>query len=198
MITAEQLRTTFVSPAMKHYFDRKLAPLDSAEVDIRIEELLKYLNLAQYSQGGIPFSIEIDDVWHLWILQTKEYRGLCQKLQGGKFIHHSSNDYDDFLDPDVRSRPIDLLRAVGLLASYVLNYGPFEPRRAAHWPVVLRLAEGLGWSLDQFNTWLASVPGPGVADSAGTSAGISIDIGAGTNPGFNSSTSAARAVELAA
>lgn len=29
MITNEQLRATFVSPAMKFYFDRKLAPLST-------------------------------------------------------------------------------------------------------------------------------------------------------------------------
>lgn len=160
MITPEQLRKTFLSPAMKHYFDRKLAPLDSAAVDIRIEELLKYLNMAQYSHGGIPFSNDIDDVWHLWIMQTQEYSALCRKLQGGHFIHHSSNDYEDFTDPDVRSRPIDLQRAIGLLASYVLNYGPFEAQRAVYWPVVLRLAEGLGWTLDQLNAWLGSVSAP--------------------------------------
>jgi len=40
MITNETLRETFVSPAMKYYFDRKLAPLPSEQVDARIEELL--------------------------------------------------------------------------------------------------------------------------------------------------------------
>jgi hypothetical protein len=157
MITNEQLRATFVNANMKYYFDRKLAPLPSEEVDARIEELLKYLNMALHSHGGIPFSDEIDDVWHYWILQTKEYAALCRKLDGGKFIHHSSNDYEEFLDAHVRERSIDLNRAVSLLSSYVLNYGPFEASRVKYWPAAAQLIKLLGWSVDRFNAWLASV-----------------------------------------
>lgn len=156
MITNEQLRETFLSANMKYYFDRKLAPLSSDEVNVRIEELLKYLNMAAHSHGGIPFSDEIDDVWHYWILQTKEYATLCNKLQGSRFIHHSSNDYEEFHDPQVRERSIDLHRAVSLLSSYVLNYGPFEADRIRYWPAAAQLMKLLSWNVDQFNTWLAS------------------------------------------
>ena len=157
MITNEQLRANFLSPAMKYYFDRKLDPLPSAEVDARIEELLKYLNMALHSHGGIPFSTEIDDVWHYWILQTKEYMWLCHKLDGGKFIHHSSNDYEEFTDKSVRERPVDLPRSVALMRSYVMNYGPFEADRVPYWPVAQQLLERLGWTVEQLNAWLASV-----------------------------------------
>jgi hypothetical protein len=156
MITNEQLRTTFLSPAMKYYFDRKLAPLPSAEVDARIEELLKYLNMALHSHGGIPFSTEIDDVWHFWILQTKEYMWLCHKLDGSKFIHHSSNDYEEYSDKNVRERPADMPRTIALLRSYVLNYGPFQADRIQYWPMAGELMRQLDWTVDQFNAWLCS------------------------------------------
>src|SRR5215203_6069345 len=52
MITGQQLRDKFLSPAMKHYFDMKLAPLSSEEVDVRIEEALKFLNMAAHIRGG--------------------------------------------------------------------------------------------------------------------------------------------------
>jgi hypothetical protein len=155
MITNEQLRATFVSPAMKFYFDRKLAPLDGAEVDARVDELLKYLNMATHSHGGIPFNDDIDDVWHLWIMQTKEYAALCRKLQGAKFIHHSSNEYEAFADPDVKTRPMDTQRAVGVLRSYVINYGPFGADRVRYWPVAEQLVQRLGWSVERLNEWLA-------------------------------------------
>ena len=61
MISNEQLRSAFLSPAMKFYFDRKLAPLRSSEVDVRIEEMLKYLNMSIHDRGDIPFSVEIDE-----------------------------------------------------------------------------------------------------------------------------------------
>lgn len=166
MITNEQLRATFVSPAMKFYFDRKLAPLSSDEVDARVEELLKYLNMATYSHGGIPFNDEIDDVWHLWIMQTRQYLRLCQKLQGGKFIHHSSNEYEAFSDPGVKTRPIEIQRAVAMLRSYVLNYGPFAEDRVRYWPMAMQLMQRLGWSVQRLNKWLMTpIPGANAAST---------------------------------
>jgi hypothetical protein len=160
MISNERLRATFVTPAMAYYFERKLAPLPKAEVDARVEELLKYLNLATHSHGGIPFSDEIDDVWHLWIMQTKQYMQLCMKLQGGRFIHHSSNDYEEYVDKDLRQRPIDLQRAVALLRAYVVNYGPFEAERVRYWTVAARVMEQLGWTVDRLNAWLGAAALP--------------------------------------
>ena len=163
MITNETLRETFVSPAMKYYFDRKLAPLPSAQVDARIEELLKYLNMAAHSHGGIPFSDEIDDVWHLWIMQTKEYMQLCGKLQGGKFIHHSSNDYEEFNDKHIKERPVDLPRAVAILRAYYINYGPLEADRVQYWPVAAQVTQRLGWTADRLNEWLGAASTNGSA-----------------------------------
>jgi len=118
---------------MKYYFDKKLAPLSSAEVDVRIEEALKYLNMAVYCNGDIPFSKEIDDVWHYWILETAEYQKLCAKLHGRTFLHHSSNDYAEYFDADAKNRKIDLEFGISILSSYVRNYGSFEPDRVKYW-----------------------------------------------------------------
>ena len=157
MITTRQLREAFLSPQMKFYFDRKLTQLLSQEVDVRIEELLKYLNMAVHCNSDIPVSKEIDDVWHYWILETAEYERLCQKLHGGGFFHHTSNDYAAYVDPEAKNHRIDLTFGVSILSSYVLNYGPFEPDRVKYWPLAARLMERLGWDLDQLNAWLSSV-----------------------------------------
>ena len=157
MITNQQLRDAFLSPQMKHYFDRKLAPLSSCEVDIRIEEVLKYLNMAHHCRGDIPVSKEIDDVWHYWILETQEYETLCGKLHGGTFLHHMSNDYAMYFDKDAKNQKIDLRRGISILSSYVMNYGPFEADRIRYWPLVERLMEQLHWNLDELNAWLGSV-----------------------------------------
>jgi hypothetical protein len=158
MITNAQLRATFLTPQMAYYFERKLAPLPLADVEARIEELLKYLNIATHSHGGIPFTEEIDDVWHLWIMQTKQYLQLCRKLQGGKFIHHSSNDYEEYADKDLRQRPVDLQRAVAMLRAYVVNYGPFEADRVKYWTVAAEVTRSLGWTVDRLNAWLGAAP----------------------------------------
>lgn len=155
MISNEQLRTAFLTPAMQQYFERKLADVPPAEVLVRIEELLKYLNLTTHSPGPIPVSDEIDDAWHLWVLQTRQYVELCRRLQGGRFIHHSSNEYEEYADPEVKVRPMDLQRAVSMLRSYVVNYGPFEADRVKYWPLAARVIKHLGWSLARLNAWLS-------------------------------------------
>jgi hypothetical protein len=144
---------------MKHYFDKKLAPLPSEEIDVRIEETLKFLNMAAYIDGSIPVSPEIDEVWHYWILETHEYAQLCAKLQGGRFLHHRSNDYAEYLDKDVKAHDIDLQRDVGILSSYVLNYGPFEARRVKYWLLAAHLVSELGWDVERLNAWLNRSPG---------------------------------------
>ena len=151
------MREAFLSSQMKFYFDRKLTPLPTQQVNVRIEEMLKYLNMAFYWVGEIPVAEEIDEVWHYWILETAEYERLCQKLYGGVFFHHSSHDYAAYIDPDVKSHNIDLPLGVSILSAYVLNYGPFEPDRVKYWPVAIQLMQRLDWNLDQLNDWLSSV-----------------------------------------
>jgi hypothetical protein len=158
MISNEQLRAAFLTPAMQHYFERKLAELSPGEVAARVEELLKFLNMTIHSHGAIPVSEEIDDVWHLWVLQTKQYSQLCRNLQGGRFIHHSSNDYEEYVDKDFRTRPADLQRAVAVLRSYVINYGPFDADRVKYWPLAAQLLHRLGWTVARFNEWLGAAP----------------------------------------
>jgi hypothetical protein len=155
MITGHQLREEFLGPQMRFYFERKLEPLPSEDVLARIEELLKYLNMAVHCNGDIPVSTEIDDVWHLWILQTQEYDELCAKLSGGVFLHHSSNDYALFTDPGAKDRKIDRRIGIAILASYVMNYGRFEADRLKYWPLAARLAESLG-DLARLNALLQS------------------------------------------
>lgn len=157
MITHQELRDAFLSPQMKYYFTQKLKPLSSHEIDVRIEEMLKYLNMAIHFNGDIPVSEEIDDVWHYWILETAEYVRLCRKLHGGTIRHHSSKDYAAYSDPDAKTRRMDLTYGISILSSYVLNYGPYEQGRVRYWPLAERLMDHLGWELDQLNDWLSSV-----------------------------------------
>jgi hypothetical protein len=157
MITNQQLRDAFLIPQMQFYFERKLAPLPPAEVSVRIEEALKFLSLASHCNGDIPVSKEIDEVWHYWILETVEYHALCGKLyDDGSFLHHSSNDYALFTDPGAKNRKIERNIGVAILASYVMNFGPFTADRVRYWPFAARLMEILGWDLSQLNEWLAA------------------------------------------
>jgi hypothetical protein len=156
IITNQQLRDAFLSPQMKSYFEKRLSSVSHAEVLERIEEALKFLNIAVYCHGNIPVSKEIDEVWHYWILETKEYRKLCSALHGRKFLHHSSNDYLEYFDKEIHSRGNDLTGDVAMLCSYVLNYGPFKSSRVKYWLLAAHLVDKCGWSVRKLNRWLTT------------------------------------------
>lgn len=155
-ITNQQLTGAFLNPQMKCYFEKKLSALSSAEVGVRVEETLKFLNMATYFHCNIPVSKEIDDIWHYWILETREYEILCSKLQGRRFIHHSSNDYLACHCDDIQPNSNGLEQEVAMLATYVLNYGPFEKDRVKYWLFAAHLVDNHGWSVEQVNDWLSS------------------------------------------
>ena len=85
-------------------------------------------------------SRDIDNVWHYWILQTQEYQRLCEGLNGGKLIHHSSNDYIGYFDKDVGTHET-LSIDVKMLAAYVENFGLFEADRVHYWLLADHLLE---------------------------------------------------------
>jgi len=155
MITDQHLRDAYLTPQMKHYFDRKLAPLSSDEVDIRIDELLKYLNMAEHHPGDLPVSSEIDEVWHYWILETREYAQLCSKLRQGAFLHHTSTVYSEYGTGSAAGndgdRKVNLERELGPLISYVKNYGRFGPSRVKYWTFATILMDLKKFSLEQLN-----------------------------------------------
>jgi hypothetical protein len=153
MIANEQLRAAFLDEPMLRYFRSKLSDLPDHEVLARIEETLKFLFIASECTGSIPVSREIDDVWHLWILQTQEYLALCESLPTGSFIHHSSNEYLRYFDPTV-GEASDSALDVKMLALYVRNFGPFDESRTQYWLLAAHLIQRYGWTTQQLNDWL--------------------------------------------
>lgn len=154
MFTNKHLRETYLSPAMERYFHEKLPAIPQQELAIQIEECLKFLFIAQHCRGSIPVTKAIDEVWHLWILETKEYVRLCSALGEGDYIHHSS---DVFGRCAGEPRPENGLEDdVGVLGTYVLNFGPFKAQRIRYWRMASYLVTRGGMSLHDLNEWLRS------------------------------------------
>jgi hypothetical protein len=158
MNTAGFLSAALVDAPMIHYFRRKFAALSDDELVLRIEETLRFLFISHECSGAIPVSKDIDEIWHAWILQTQQYMELCERLPTGRYIHHSANDYLSFFEPLVGER--DGLEAdVKMLALYVVNFGPFDERRAMHWLLARHLLERCKWSVSELNSWLLEPTG---------------------------------------
>jgi hypothetical protein len=161
MMTGEQLRKAYLSPQMLRYFERKLPELTPAELLVRVEEALKFLALAFHSEGNIPVVQEIDDIWHLWILETQEYWRLCERMHGCRYLHHSSNAFRASADAGPPSNTIE--QDVAALADYVVNYGPFAPDRVRFWHLPRYQVDVCGMSVDELNAWLMTALRPAAA-----------------------------------
>ncbi len=153
MISAQQLLAAYLNEPMFQYFRRKLSQLSDKELQIQIEETLKFLFMAEECIGAIPVAREIDEIWHYWILQTQEYISLCERLPVGHYIHHSSNDYEKYFDAGVNEHS-NLLLDIKMLALYVTNFGPLEENRIKYWLLARHLVDKCGWSVEQLNEWL--------------------------------------------
>jgi len=90
-------------PTSAQKFSDRLAKeqLWSKDYTLRaIEEYKRFMFLAVVSNNPVTPSIEVDEVWHLHMLYTKDYQEFCTIL--GKFIHHGpgrgGKEDDKFVD----------------------------------------------------------------------------------------------------
>jgi hypothetical protein len=163
-ISDEALLRTFVTPQMMSYFEAKMPSVPCEILAVRVCELLKYLMLVQFCPGRILFGRDIDEVWHYWILQTRQYAQLCEKLPGKFFRHHSSVAYRETADAGQAGEPSDAVkRILSFFISYYRNFGPITDDRVVCWPTLKRVMDEANWDvggLNQFLCEMAFTPGP--------------------------------------
>ncbi|MEV7283132.1 hypothetical protein AB0O01_00955 [Streptomyces sp. NPDC093252] len=120
-------------------------------VDRQVTECLRHLYLISAHRDELaglflPVEQHIDEIWHYLILQTREYRDLCeQRLPGGFFIHHRGIAYEEYRQEPAREQSIaEALRWIPL---YCREFGPFDEGALPHWTIVRFLHERMGMSL---------------------------------------------------
>ncbi|WMY72585.1 hypothetical protein RHD99_13960 [Buttiauxella selenatireducens] len=125
------------------------------EAEQQVIECLKFLYLTssfpeQLSGLFLPVEQAIDDVWHYLILQTREYRTLCEKkLPGQFFIEHRSMPYENYGQKADREKMIE--EALRWIPIYRNTFGGFDAQSAPHWTMVRYLHEQLGMTLLEIN-----------------------------------------------
>lgn len=121
------------------------------DIERRFQECLKFLYISSIIKGGcdVPISSEVDDVWHFMIMQTWQYKELCSKLPGKKFIHHNSNDYPR--DEEKERTQTDMERFLTYVPLYVKYFGPFTSHVEQDWPCLGMIKNATDWGLDQIN-----------------------------------------------
>ncbi|MEU9122613.1 hypothetical protein AB0C96_22580 [Streptomyces sp. NPDC048506] len=117
----------------------------------QVTECLRYLYLvSRYHDrlGGLflPVEQEIDEIWHYLILQTREYRALCEeRLPGRFFIEHRSIGYEEYQQEPGREQVLE--EALRWIPLYCREFGPFDEGALPHWTIVRFLHQQLGLSL---------------------------------------------------
>ena len=141
---------SYEASSMISHLREKFQHISDEEFCLRLGECLKFLYLRSVSgRGFIPLSGDVDDIWHEFILQTREYALFCQALPGQSFIHHNSIAFDK------HAKKISNHQAVANLLewipAYVKSFGQFTDKTAGFWVIVKMLQCEFGYSLDQIN-----------------------------------------------
>ncbi|WP_329393424.1 hypothetical protein OHA45_05045 [Streptomyces lydicus] len=117
----------------------------------QVTECLRYLYLVSRHReqlGGLflPVEQDIDEIWHYLILQTREYRALCEeRLPGRFFIEHRSIAYEDYQQEPGRERAVE--EALRWIPLYCREFGAFDEGALPHWTIVRFLHEQMDLSL---------------------------------------------------
>ncbi|MEV5726209.1 hypothetical protein ACFV83_08960 [Streptomyces pharetrae] len=167
---------TLLGPALheevvRHFTAKPDAPSASV-VRHQVRECLRYLYLLSRHPdrlGGLflPVEQDIDEIWHYLILQTREYRDLCERrLPGGHFIHHRSISYDAYQEAPGRETAVE--EALRWIPLYTVAFGPFDADALPHWTIVRFLHDELGMSLEEIAA---------LADDARTPDGTAAPVG---------------------
>lgn len=146
----KQVAPTYDATYILSHFSKKFADVEDNILNSCIAEFLKFMFLrSKYQKGFIPLKGEVDDIWHEFILQTREYEKFCQALPSGKFIHHNSVHLDDFAKDKSRHEVVQDL--MNWLPNYYHHFGVFVEDAAQYWLMVDFLQTELKLSLDQIN-----------------------------------------------
>ena len=142
---------------MENYFHKKLPYESLSSIKVKISELLKFLLLSRFYKSNIPFSVSIDEIWHLWILETKQYLELMKKLPDNKFIHHSSNQYNGEAALRHKEEGMAIKKKFSYFVSYVFNFGCFTEDTIQYYPMAIKIMALEKMSLKEFNQYLVKI-----------------------------------------
>lgn len=125
-----------------------VSPIDAER---QVVECLRYLYLMsshreRLNGSFLPVEQAIDEVWHYLILQTREYRRLCEVcLPGAFFIEHRSLPYASYQQASPREQRVK--EALGWLPLYHDVFGPFDAQALRYWTMARFLQDEMGMSL---------------------------------------------------
>jgi hypothetical protein len=147
-----------VAPSYDFHFMLKIledefSHLNKNELIARISEFLKFAYLRSLYETEenffVPVKKPIDEIWHAFIVQTRDYPKFCQALPGNFFLHHTTTHLDDFGGEKNKSALVQDMLA--WIPRYREHFGPFTEEAAEYWLMPSFLKEKFDLSLEQIN-----------------------------------------------
>lgn len=126
--------------------------LSQDELCIRIAEFLKFIYLRSLhpaDESFVPVKKPIDEIWHAFIVQTRDYEKFCQALPGNVFLHHTTVHLHDL--GEEKDKPALVQEMLSWIPRYCQVFGPFTEEAAQYWLMPSFLNEKFGLSLEQIN-----------------------------------------------
>lgn len=121
------------------------------EAEIALNEFVKFLQLAlEAPPSFIPVVQEIDEIWHLSILQTEAYQELCYALSPGNFLHHKSDTYERYSSGIESSMLLD--ESLSWTVNYLIRFGDLSVDTIKYWTFPKFLVSEHGWTIDEVNS----------------------------------------------
>lgn len=137
---------------MLDHLSKLFASLEKEELMRRVNEFMKFIYIASVADLDLmTISKELDEIWHAFILQTREYEKLCLSLPGKRFIHHQSGMLSDYLQSQNRLKVVR--KMLEWIPHYYKYFGAFTEETAKYWFVVRFLMSELQLSLAQVNAF---------------------------------------------
>lgn len=141
LAVAEPAFRAFLDAALIKKLFSKFSNHPAERVACALEEVIRYLQLSAASPKTIFFPGDklMDDLWHALIVETAEYRRLCDQIRPGCFIDHSGMIFDDYLRRKTTAEIHE--EQLSWLASYVSVFGPISDAAFRHLVLAQSLCE---------------------------------------------------------
>ena len=166
MACTEQLPTVIENKSLKNLASDELYSLSAYHFchqlgdytqtfEQKFYECLRYLYLLskyhkKLKQKFMPLKQEVDDMWHFFIIQTREYERLCSSLPGKVFLHHKSLLYEKYQEKFTQ-REQSITEMLMWIPLYVKNFGCYNENTGKYWKIVAYLHEKKGMAYEEIS-----------------------------------------------
>ena len=146
---------------MIKHLSSKLDYLNMEEFSCALAEFLKFIEISLYWGDKetlfLPCGPTIDDIWHQYILETKDYFDLCEALKPNSYLHHSGLSFNQYRKIASKDSMKIWEEDFSVLSSYYRNFGDFDADKIQHWPVATHLMKTFGISIERLNQILSDM-----------------------------------------